>query len=494
MSGAETPGLGAPGLGGRVLRGATWAYASYVAGRALVLITTVVLARLLSPQEFGLVALALVFTALLETVKDLGVTQALIVDRGDGEARASTAFVFTLAAGALLWGLTAGLGPVAADFFDEPELPSLLALLGANFVLRALGATHYALAQKRLDFKARAAAETADVLVRGTTGIGLALAGFGAYSLVAGYLAGTVALTAVLWRRVAFRPARREIRREHLSSLVRFGGTLTAVDVTAAVNSQVDNIFVGRVLGTAALGLYSIAFRLPELLIRNVALVAGQVLFPAFATLDREALGRGFVTALRLTAVVALPLAVGLAVLAEPFVRALFGDQWLGAIDAMRVLAAFGLATALNVPAGSAYKATGRAGALLVLSVPRGLLLVGGLLVFADDGLVAVALCQTVTALAAAIAAAVLAARLLGVPARAFARALWAPVVASAAAAAVLLGVNAALESWAALALGVALGIPVYAGVTLLLAPDVAATARGLRGGRRPASEPGSAG
>ena len=480
-------------MGARVLRGATWAYASYAAGRALILVTTVILARLLSPEDFGLVALALVFTTLLEAVKDLGVTQSLIVDRGDGEARASTAFAFTLVAAVLLWAVTAALGPAAASFFDESELDVMLAVLGANFMLRALGATHYALAQKRLDFKARAAAETADVLVRGATGIALALAGFGAYSLVVGYLAGTVALTAVLWLRVQFRPSRREMRREHLSSLVRFGGTLTAVDVTAAVNSQVDNLFVGRVLGAGALGLYSIAFRLPELLIRNVALVAGQVLFPGFAALDRKALGRGFVTALRLTAAVALPLAVGLAVLAEPFVRALFGEQWLGAVDAMRVLAAFGLTTALNVPAGSAYKATGRAGALLALSIPRGLALVGALILFADDGLVAVALCQTLTSLVMAVAAMVLAGRLLGVRPAAFAHALWAPVVASAALAAVLLGVDAILDSWAALAAGAALGIPAYLGVMALIAPDVVATARGLRGARRPASAPDGA-
>jgi PST family polysaccharide transporter len=483
----------APGLGARTLRGAGWAYASYVAGRVLVLVTTVILARLLSPQEFGLVALALVFTALLATVKDLGVTQSLIVDHGDGEARASTACAFTIAAAILLWAVTAALGPVAAAFFDEPRLTVMLAVLGANFPLRALGATHYALAQRRLDFKARAAAETAEVLVRGATGMALALAGVGAYSLVVGYLAGSVALTAALWLRVPFRPSRREMRREHLSSLVRLGGTLTAVDVIAAFNSQVDNLFVGRVLGAGALGLYAIAFRLPELLIRNLALVAGQVLYPGFAALDRAALGRGFVVALRLTAAVALPVSVGLAVMAEPFVRALFGEQWLGAVDAMRVLAVFGLATALNVPAGSAYKATGRAGTLLMLSIPRGLALVGALLLFAGEGIVAVALCQTVTSLVAAVAATLLASRLLDVRNAAFVHALWAPVVAAAVLAGVLLGVDAVLDSWAALAAGVALGVSAYVGTMALIAPDVVATARGLRGAGRPAPAPDGA-
>jgi O-antigen/teichoic acid export membrane protein len=179
--------------------------------------------------------------------------------------------------------------------------------------------------------------------------------------------------------------------------------------------------------------------------------------------------------------------------MAEPFVRALFGEQWLGAVDAMRVLAAFGLATALNVPAGSAYKATGRAGTLLALSIPRGLALVGALLVFAGDGIVAVALCQTITSLVAAVAATLLASRLLDVAPKAFVEALWAPFAAAAVVAGVLLGIDAVLDSWAALAAGVALGVPVYVGTMALIAPDVVAIARGLRGAGRPAPAPDDA-
>lgn len=477
--GPDDPPTGASGgLGARALRGATWAYGSYVGGRLLILVSTAVLARLLGPEEFGLVALALVFTALLETLKDLGVTQALIVDRGDGEARASTAFAFGLGSGILLWGITAALAPLAASFFGEPELVVLLPVLGANFPLRALGATHYALAQKRLDFRSRAIAEGADVVVRGATGLLLAVAGAGAYSLVVGYLAGTVALAATCWALVDFRPSRAAMRRVHVASLVGFGGTLTVVDVVAAVNNQIDYLFTGRVLGTPALGLYTLAFRLPELLIRNLSVVTGQVLFPAFASMPRERLGEAFVLSLRVTAAVAAPTAVALAVLAEPFVLALFGDQWTAAVDAMRVIAAFALVTALSVPAGTAYKATGRAGVLLVLSVPRGVALIVALVLFADRGIVAVALCQLATSAVSAVAGMGLAARLLHVPVRRIAGALWAPAVAAAAAGAALTGVDAVLETWPALLAGAVVGLSVYLAAIALIAPDVLATIR----------------
>lgn len=482
------------GLGAGALRSASWAYGSYVGGRVLVLASTAILARLLGPEEFGLVALALVFTSLVETVKDLGVTQALIVDQGDGEGRASTAYAFGLGAALVLWGVTAALGPVAAAAFDEDQLAVLLAVLGLNFPLRALGATHFALAQKRMDFRTRAAAELSDVIVRGATGVGLALAGAGAYSLVGGYLAGTVVLTLVVRRRVDFRPARREVRREHFSSLVRFGGTLTAVDVVAAFNNQVDYLITGRVLGTEALGLYTIAFRLPELLIRNLAVVAGQVLFPAFATIGRGELAGAFVRALRLTVAVAAPMAVALAVLAEPLVLTLFGEQWREAVDPMRALAIFALIGALNIPAGTAYKATGRAGVLLWLSAPRGVALVVALVVFVDDGLVAVALCQLATSAVSALVGVILAARLLHVALGRVVAAVAGPVAAALVTGIALAGVAAVLDGLAALVAAAVVGLPLYLGAMALVAPDVMATARGAAPGRRAAPEPDRAG
>ena len=243
-----------------------WAYSSYVGGRMLTLVATAILARLLSPRDFGLVALALLFMTLLETLSDLGVTQALvIVSEKDELATAETAFVWTVGLGLLFSLITAGLGPLAASFFHQDALIAILPTLGLRFLLRSFSATHYALAQKRLDFRSRTGGELADVIVRGITSIALAIAGFGAWSLIIGYLAGSVALTVVLWIMVDWRP-RLKPKREHLPKMLRFGGMLTAVDITAAVFSNTDYTFIGRVLGATQLGLYTLGFRLPELL------------------------------------------------------------------------------------------------------------------------------------------------------------------------------------------------------------------------------------
>ena len=471
---AGDPGAAQASLGARTLRGTAWAYGSYIGGQLVVLVSTAILARLLTPEDFGLIALALVFIVLLDTISDLGLSPALVIStEKELRERADTVFGSTIVLGLALGALTAALAPLAAAFFDQSELAPLLAVLGLTFVLRAVGATHYALAQKRLDFRARTAAEVTGVCARGAVGIALALAGFGAWSLVLGYLAGTAALTATLWLLVPWRPSGPP-RRAQLRGMLRFGSTLTAVDVLAAVISQIDYVFVGRVLGASALGLYSLGFRLPEMLVISLAVVAGRVLFPAFAAVDRDDLAGAFLVSVRYSAIVSLPLAFGLAVLAEPLVVTLFGEGWEGSVDCMRVLSLYALAVAIGIPAGIAYKATGQAGVLLKLAVPRTALVIGSIALFVDDGIVAVAGCQAAVAGLFAVIGLTIASRMLAVRPGELASALLPPTAAAAAMGLVAFAVSSALDApWAALVAGVAAAIPTYFGGLWVLAPDV---------------------
>jgi PST family polysaccharide transporter len=240
------------------------------------------------------------------------------------------------------------------------------------------------------------------------------------------------------------------------------------------VINQVDYIFVGRVLGTHALGLYTLGFRLPELLIVSLAVVAGRVLFPAFAAVDRDALGRAFLVSVRYAGVIAFPLAAGLAALAEPFVLAVFGDTWAGSVDCMRVLSLYGLGVAIGIPAGIAYKATGQAGVLLKLALPRTALVVGSIALVVDQGIVAVAACQAAVAALFALIGLGIASRMLAVAPAHLASALWPALVAAAGMGVAGLAASVAIESpWAAIAVGVPLSAAVYAGLLWLLARDV---------------------
>ena len=461
------------GIGTRTLKGMAWAYGSYVGGRLLVLVSTAILARVLTPADFGLVALALITIALLEMVADLGLGQALVISRReDLRERADTVFTFSVALGALLSLTVAALSPLAALVFDEPQLTTILPILGLNFFLRSLGSTHNALAQKELDFRTRTIAEMADVILRGVVSVVLALAGAGVYSIVVGYVLGTVTLVSALWIQMDWRP-RLSWDTAIARKLLGFGGTLSAVDVVAAVISNVDYVFIGTTLGTTALGLYTLGFRIPELLIINLATVAGKVLFPAFAAVDRRDLGAAFLVSLRYMVLLGLPTAAGLAVLAGPLTITAFGPQWTGAIDAMRVLTLFAFCVTLGIPAGTAYKATGRAGILLKLAIPRALLAVASIAVFVDEGIVAVAACQAAVAGLFALIGIGLASRLLGVGGRSIWSAIWPALVAAGAVVLVTYPIQGALgNTLVALVAGGAAGTAAYAAVLWLVARD----------------------
>jgi lipopolysaccharide exporter len=480
-------------IGARTLRGAFWAYFSYVGGRLVILVATSILARLLTPEDFGIVGFALVFMALLETVKDLGLGQALVASRPqDVYERADTVFVAGVGLGVLMSAIVAAIAPLAADFFDEPKLLAIVPVLGLNFLIRSLGATHYALAQKEMRFRTRTIAEFSDVFVRGTVGVVLALTGAGVWSLVLGYVAGTIALVIALWILVPWRP-RLRLDRRHLPGLLKFGGTLTGVDITAAITNNADYLFVGKVLGPAALGVYTLAFRLPELAIVNVATVAGLVLFPAFANVPRESLSHAYQVSLRYMLMVCMPLAAGVALLAAPLVELLFGSQWGGAVDPMRLLTVYAFAVTIGIPAGTAYKAVGRAGVLLKLAIPRTIMLVVGVWIFVHSGLTAVAATHAVVAGLFSVIGIALASRLLAVRGRDLLRLGAAPLVATAAMSVVVFAIDSLFDSALVSVLaGAAAGAAVYLAVLSMLARDAVDDLRTkLRSPQVPAEAPG---
>ena len=460
-------------LGTRTIRGVMWSYASLAGVRLLVLASTAVLARLLTPHEFGLVELALIFTTVFDALRDLGFNQALIVAKPEEVDReAETAFRFTLLIGVVLAAVVAAISPLAADFFRQPELLALLAVLGLNLPLRSLGLTHYALAQRRLDFRSRTGAEVAEVILRGGVGIGLAVAGKGPWSLVLGYLAGTLAWSIALWVLVRWRPSLRGPR-GHVSTLIRFGGPLTAVSLIGVGMSYVDNLFVGRVLGATALGTYALGYRLPEMVIVEMVTAVGLVLFPAFAQLDGDALRRALIATSRYSMLLMLPLAAALFVLAGPLVAALFGPRWHAAVPVVRILSVGFMGGPLSQVSGNAFLATRRVGVMLRLAVPQAILLVTLIAIFVDHGIAAVAACQAGTRVLFAAIALVVAIRVFDLSPRELWNASLPAIVATAGMVAVIVPLEHAIHSpWPALLACSLVGGTAYLGLVWLFARD----------------------
>lgn len=461
-------------LGRRTLRATSWAYAAYLGQRGMVLVITALLARILAPAEFGLVALALMVIAVLETFADLGLSAALvIVDDERAEADSHTVFRWVLVMSAGVALVVAALGSTLATFFGEPALVRMLPVLALAVVVRGFGVTHYALAQRSLDFRSRTVAEVADVAVRGAVALALAASGRGAWSLIIGHVAGSTVFAATLWLLVRWRPDLRRARTP-LRRLMAFGGALTGVNVLASIIANADYVIVGRVLGVTALGLYTIAFKLPEALISNLSTVAGRVLFPAFAGEDREKLPWRLMTAFRFTLLVCLPVAMMMVILAPELVAAVFGHEWGAAVGPMRWLVAYALATALGTPAGSVYKATGRADILIRLALPRTVIGVVAIAVVASRGIAFVAGANTAMEVILTVTGLVVARRLLGLRLREVARSCAPIAVAGIAAAAIMVGIAALVrDPLITLGLAVPAGAATYLGGLWLVGRDV---------------------
>ena len=363
-------------LGVRAVRGFAWNYSAVAAGKVAFFLATLVLARELDPADFGVIAFTLAVLAYVETVTSHGIGETLVY-RSDARdsAVASTAFWLSLStAGVLVAGLWVLATSIARLGPNAPELVLVVQILSLQLVLSALGNTHGYLLRHSLRFDRLFAPQLASGVTKGTTAIVLALAGFGVWSLVLGQLVGTVVRSAGLWLVSAWRP-RFTFARDKARSLVGTGSGFAAVAIIGGAARNADYLIIGVSLGTAALGYYYLAFRLPELLILGPFESAWQVLFSYYARLHDaqpdadadaalESLARGFRESVRLGALIALPLCAATAALASPIMLTLYGEGWGPAVIPFALISLWAGTAALSGMAGVVLKSLGRAGTL----------------------------------------------------------------------------------------------------------------------------------
>jgi len=379
-------------LARRTVRGMLWSFLALGSRRLITLASLVALARLLAPEHFGVVAFALVFITYVETLGDLGTGAALIYWESRREDAAQVTFFFNLVMGFVWFALASLAAAPVADFFHSPEGAPILRAMALSFVIKGLGNTHDALCRKDLRFKARLVPEAAFATVKGVVAVALAALGWGAWSLVWGQLVGLGTWTLLLWLVQPFRP-RLALPTDLVRPMLAYGRGIVAVNVLAAVVHHADLLIVGRMLGVATLGVYQMATKIPELTITTVVSTTSKVLFPAFAKLQSESgrLGAAYLTVLRSMALLTVPAAATLVLVARPLVEVLLGEAWLEAVPILRALAVYACLRSLGSHAGDLLKATGRPGLLAGLGVLKAGLLLPVLLLAARRGAVAVA-------------------------------------------------------------------------------------------------------
>ncbi|MET1063479.1 MAG: lipopolysaccharide biosynthesis protein [Arthrobacter sp.] len=429
------------------VRGALWQGLAFASGRIIVLVTTIVLARLLSPEEYGLVALALVLMAYAETIADAGVAQALVYLPRTGVV-ARSALLISVVLGTLL-GLGAYLvAPLVADIFDLPDVVPLVQVLGISLLATSLGAVPEALLRRDLHFKKLTAAPVIRAATMGTVTLSLALTGHGAWSLAVGTAAGSVAYAATCWFLVGKNAPWQvwRVRKDALQANLRYGAPVAGSSLLARLIFDIDYIIIGLFLGAQALGYYTLAFRLPEVLIINVFFVLSTVLFPLYAQVrdEPERLRSGYLTSVRIQSLYGVTTGVGLAVVAPVLVPLVFGEKWIDAVLPLVFLSLYAAARSLGAGANDVYKAIGRPGLSIRVSLARLAVLLPVLLYATQWGIVGIAVAQFVAAVLFACGMQFVAARVIQLRARELFRAVTPGLVCGAAVAVAGLGILAA--------------------------------------------------
>jgi lipopolysaccharide exporter len=407
--------------------GVFWQGLAFMLGRGFTLVATVVLARLLTPDDFGLVALALVFITFAEYASDLGVSQALVyLPRKPRTSDAALAI--SIASGAVLCAAGVAAAPLVAGFFDEPEVAPMFQVLSGALLIGAVRQVPDALLRRELLFRKRATAEVSRAVAQGVVSIVLAAGGLGAWAIVWGYVAGSVAWCVAAWLLAGYRPSRQfwRVTGSDVRPLFGFGAPAAAQGLLASLIFDIDYVIVGKMLGSEALGSYTLAFRLPQLLIINVFFVLSAVAFPMFsrAREERGRLERGYLTSVRLQATYGVAAGVGLFLTAPLVVPVVFGDKWDAAIAPLEGLALYAAFRSLGAGAVDVYKGIGRPGLAAAVALGRFAVLVPALLVAAQYGIAEVAWTQAGLALAFAAGMQGVACRVVGLSLTQLVRAL----------------------------------------------------------------------
>jgi len=461
-----------------IVRGTMWTYAAYYIGKLIVFLSTVILARILTKNEFGLVGYAVTFISFLDVFRDLGIGTALIYHHEELKGK-STAFWLGMTVGVTIFMVIFFAAPLLGKFFNDDRVVNVIRVLAFNYPLFALGGTHEALLVKDLAFNRKFLPDFARAMVKGLISIGLAVAGFGPWSLIIGHLSGTLAGAIALWRMIPWRPSFEFISKA-ARALLRFGLPMVGVNILGVIVLNSDYVIIGRYLGAAQLGVYSIAFRIPELFVLQFCAIVAQVLFPVFSKMkDQEgALLQAFLQTARFVALITVPLGLGMALLSRPFILALFTDKWLEAVPVMQAISVYALMLSLGYNAGDVYKALGVPGVLTRISLVKAVILIPSLLwaVTKPGNLIAVSIVQIIVALVGSIINFVVALKMLNISAKTLIHYLSPALIAGSGMTIALLALNhfiIMLNPWIQLVVGVLAGGLVYSAILWLREPKL---------------------
>ncbi len=464
-----------------VISGIRWSGAIQFVGESIRIVVSVILARLLAPEDFGLLAMASVVTGFLVLFQYLG-TRGVIIQRKEIPPElVNSLFVLNLALGFII-ALVLLLGAsYFAILFKTSQVAPVIRILGIAFIITSIGIVPGSLLARNMRFDLIARVRFIEVIVYGGVAIILAYSGWGVWALVAASLISSVVSTVGLWMVSRWRPGW-TFNWTEVKTVAGFSLNLTGSSIIEYATRNVDRFIIGRWLGSAPLGYYSIANRFCLLPMDTIAPVLMRVLFPALSRLqdDLARLQKIFLRACGGIAFITLPLMTGLCILAGPFVMAALGAKWKPVIPLIMLLSPIGVLRSVSAPANGILLAMGRSDWLFRVMLITGIAVTAGILCGLKWGILGVASAYAIAMVPLTYLRFAVSFRLIKLKFSDLWRSLRPYILATAIMAGfvlacrIMLG-NMGFESYLVLGISVLLGIVVYASLMLFMRPPAVA-------------------
>ena len=316
-------------LKNKTIKGVGWSAADAFLGQGVTFIVGLVLARLLSPDEYGLIGICLIFTTVLNGIVDSGFSNALIRKKEVTDEDYNTMFITNMVISIVLYVLLFICAPLVSDFFHREELAALVRATGLVLFFNALSITQVTILTKKIDFKTKTKASFVSAIISGGIGIVMAYMGYGVWALVAQQLSKQLFYTICLWFLNKWWP-KFTFYKDSFKYMWGFGWKLLASGILNNVWNQLYQVVIGRCYTSATLGHYTRANEYASIFSSNLTTIVQRVSFPALAEIqdDKERLVQGYRKVIKITMFVTAVCMISLGAVSEPIVYTLIGTKW----------------------------------------------------------------------------------------------------------------------------------------------------------------------
>lgn len=364
-------------LSQRVVRGGFWVFSLKIVNRGFGLIRLVILARILAPPDFGLMGIALLTMATLDTFSQTGFHAALIQKKDNTDSYLNAAWTVLISRGFILFTILYFIAPYAAIFFKTPQAKPIIQVIGFSVLLQSFTNIGVIYFQKELEFNKQFIYQLSGTLADFIVAVSAAIILRSVWALVFGLLAGNIAriITSYL-----IHPCRPHLSKNvgKAKELFRFGKWILGSSIFIFIGAYIDNISVGRLLGAAALGFYQMAYKISNMPATEITYVIASVAFPTYSKLqgDQIRLQQVYFRIMKLTVGISIPIAVGIFFLAPDFTMIFLGEKWMPMVPAMQLLAVAGLIKSIISTGSPLFTGSGRPNLEFYMQLIRGLIII----------------------------------------------------------------------------------------------------------------------